>query len=103
MEAVKSSIRINNDFEANNISKEDIKLLIPHQASGKGVRAYYQFGGFQKEQVMDIVESTGNCVAASIPLAMVMAQKKELFSEGDLIYLVGTGAGLSIASALIKI
>jgi len=36
-------------------------------------------------------------------LAMVMAQKKALFSEGDLIYLVGTDAGLSIASALIKI
>jgi len=49
------------------------------------------------------MESTGNCVAASIPLAMVMAQKKELFSKGDLIYLVGTGAGLSIASALIKV
>ena len=49
------------------------------------------------------MESTGNCVAASLPLAMVMAQKKELFAEGDLISLVGTGAGLSIASALIKI
>ena len=49
------------------------------------------------------MESTGNCVAASLPLAIVMAQKKTLFSEGDLIYLVGTGAGLSIASALIKI
>ena len=96
-------VRINKDIDQNKISKSDIKLLIPHQASGKGVRAYYQFGGFKKEQVMDIVESTGNCVAASIPLAMVMAQKKELFSKGDLIYLVGTGAGLSIASALIKI
>ena len=49
------------------------------------------------------MKSTGNCVAASIHLATVMAQKKELFSEGDLIYLVGTGAGLSIASALIKV
>jgi len=96
-------VRINKDIDQNKISKSDIKLLIPHQASGKGVRAYSKFGGFQKEQVMDIVESTGNCVAASLPLAMVMAQKKALFSEGDLIYLVGTGAGLSIASALIKI
>ena len=103
MEAGKSSIRINNDFEANNMSKEDIKLLIPHQASGKGVRAYSKFGGFKKEQVMDIVETTGNCVAASLPLALVMAQKQNLFNEGDLIYLIGTGAGLSIASTLIKV
>ena len=49
------------------------------------------------------MESTGNCVAASIPLAMVMAQKRELFAEDDLIYLVGPDAGLSIASALIKV
>jgi len=96
-------IRINKDLEANNISKEDIKLLIPHQASGKGVRAYSKFGGFKKEQVMDIVETTGNCVAASLPLALVMAQKQNLFNEGDLIYLIGTGAGLSIASTLIKV
>ena len=49
------------------------------------------------------MESTGHCVAASLPLAMVMAQKKELYAEGGLIYLVGMGAGLSITSALIKI
>ena len=96
-------IRINKDLEVNNISKEDIKLLIPHQASGKGVKAYSKFGGFQKEQVIDIVETTGNCVAASVPLALVMAQKQNLFNEGDLIYLIGTGAGLSIASTLIKV
>jgi len=96
-------IRINKDLEVNNISKGDIKLLIPHQASGKGVKAYSKFGGFQKEQVMDIVETTGNCVAASLPLALVMAQKQNLFNEGDLIYLIGTGAGLSIASALIRV
>ena len=52
MEAGKSSNRINNDFEANNISKGDIILLIPHQASGKGVKAYSKFGGFQEEQVI---------------------------------------------------
>ncbi|HIM53121.1 MAG TPA: ketoacyl-ACP synthase III, partial [Candidatus Marinimicrobia bacterium] len=54
-------------------------------------------------QVMDIIETTGNCVAASLPLALVMAQKQNLFNEGDLIYLIGTGAGLSIASALIRV
>ena len=32
-----------------------------------------------------------------------MAQKQNLFNEGDLIYLIGIGAGLSIASTLIKV
>ena len=94
---------INSDLKSQKLEKEDVKLLIPHQASGKGVRAYSKFGGFKKNQVMDIVGETGNCVAASLPLALVMAHEENRFSEGDLIYLVGTGAGLSIASALIRI
>jgi len=53
--------------------------------------------------VMDIVGKTGNCVAASLPLALVTAQEEKRFRQGDLIYLVGTGAGLSIASALIRV
>ena len=52
---------------------------------------------------MDIVESTVNCVAASHPLAMVLAKKRELLTEGVLIYLVGTGAEISITSSLIKV
>ena len=95
--------QIQKDLKKHNFTTSDIDLLIPHQASGKGVNAYSKFGGFQKEQVMDIVETTGNCVAASVPLALVMAQKQNLFNEGDLIYLIGTGAGLSIASALIRV
>jgi len=94
---------INADLDRQHIEKGDIALLIPHQASGKGVRAYSKFGGFKKEQVMDIVGKTGNCVAASLPLALVTAQEEKRFRQGDLIYLVGTGAGLSIASALIRV
>ena len=52
---------------------------------------------------MDIVNETGNCVAASLPLALVMAHEKKLIQEGSLVLLVGTGAGLSIASAIIKV
>ena len=41
--------------------------------------------------------------AAFLPLAVVMVQKRELFAESNLFYLVGTGTGLSIASDLIKV
>lgn len=87
----------------NSLKRSDINLLIPHQASGKGVKAYSKFGGFSHERVMDIVNETGNCVAASLPLALVMAHEKKLIQEGSLVLLVGTGAGLSIASAIIKV
>ena len=87
----------------NQISQSDIDFLIPHQASGKGVKAYWKFGGFEKSKVMDIVNETGNCVAASLPLALVMAYEKKNIKKDDVILLVGTGAGLSIASAIIRL
>ena len=92
-----------NVLKRNILSESDIDFLIPHQASGKGVKAYWKFGGFDKDKVMDIVSETGNCVAASLPLALVMAYEKKLIKENNLIFLVGTGAGLSIASSIIKL
>lgn len=89
-------------LKKNNLSQPDIDLLIPHQASGKGVRAYSKFGGFNKNKVMDIVDKTGNCVAASLPLALAMALEKNMINKDSTILLVGTGAGLSIASTIIK-
>ena len=87
----------------NKMDQNDIDLLIPHQASSRGVKAYSKFGGFEKNKVMDIVEKTGNCVAASTPLALCLAHEKNLITEGHKIMFVGTGAGLSIASAIVKL
>ena len=90
-------------LKRNNISQSDIDLLIPHQASGKGVEAYSKFGGFNENKVMNIVNETGNCVAASIPLSLSMAYERNLIDENNIIFLVGTGAGLSIASAMVRL
>ena len=56
-----------------------------------------------KDKIVNILEKTGNCVAASIPLALVTAYKNNKIKKNDLLYLIGTGAGLSIASCLIKV
>ena len=90
-------------LDRNNINQLDIDMLIPHQASGPGVVAYSKIGGFDEQKVMNIIDKTGNCVAASIPLALSMAFEQKLISENNLIMLVGTGAGLSIASCLIRL
>ena len=94
---------ITNILNRNKMNQNDIDLLIPHQASSRGVKAYSKFGGFEKNKVMDIVEKTGNCVAASTPLALCLAYEKNLIKKGHKIMFVGTGAGLSIASAIVKL
>ena len=61
-----------------------------------------KYGGFDENKVMDIISTTGNCVAASIPLAFAMSLNEEKVKNNNLVYLIGTGAGLSIASILLK-
>ena len=95
--------KIEKDLNICNINQEDIDLMIPHQASIKAIQAYSKYGGFHKDKVMNILPLTGNCVAASIPLALVMAYKEKRINHNNLVYLVGTGAGLSVASLLIRV
>jgi len=92
---------INLILKENNISQDDIDLVIPHQASGSAVQAYVKYGGFPKEKVVDIIATTGNCVAASIPLAMAIAFENGQLKRGDRVLIIGTGAGLSAAGMLI--
>ena len=84
------------------IKTTDIDLVIPHQASITAIEAYINYGKFKKEQVINVIGITGNCVAASLPMSLAIAYKNNQISRGDRIYLTGTGAGLSIISALIK-
>ena len=92
---------INQILEENNLTRDDIDLVIPHQASGSAVQAYVKYGGFPKEKVIDIIATTGNCVAASIPLAMAIAYKNGQLKRGNKVLIIGTGAGLSAAGLLI--
>ena len=94
--------RIQKDLRKHKLTTNDIDILIPHQASGLAVKAYSKYGGFKEDKVMNIIEKTGNCVAASIPLALALAKKKNKIKRGNTIYFVGTGAGLSVASMLLK-
>ena len=94
--------RIKDDLKRNNLNLEDIDLVIPHQASGLAVKAYSKYGGFEQDKVMDIINFTGNCVAASIPFALSVAYNDKRIQRNDLLYFVGTGAGLSVASLLLR-
>lgn len=94
--------QIQEDLKNNNLEVDDINLLVPHQASGLAVKAYSKFGGFNEHRVVNIIDKTGNCVAASLPLALSLAYSNDRFKKGDIIYFIGTGAGLSVASCLFR-
>ena len=93
---------IQKSLKENNLKINDIDFVIPHQASNTAIKAYSKFGGFDESKVMNIISEYGNCVSASIPLALSMAINQNRIKRGDIVMMIGTGAGLSVASTLIK-
>ncbi len=82
------------------VAKSDLKVVVPHQASGFGVEVYRRYG-FSSEQVIDLVGLQGNCVAASLPMSLAQAISSGRLQRGDRFMLVGTGAGLSVAATIL--
>ena len=82
-------------------SIDQVKLVVPHQASGPGLRLLEQIG-FPSDRIVNIVAEYGNCVAASIPMALAVAVKEERLERGDMVLLVGTAAGVSLGAVLLR-
>ena len=91
------------DLKNTGLKINEIDCVIPHQASKMAIDAYSKYGGFHKDKVINILKTTGNCVSASLPLALIFAYKENKIKDTDTIYLIGTGARLSIASILLKV
>ena len=97
--------RVNDTLTAllkrNQVTAKEIDWIIPHQASGRALQAGSMFG-FRQERIVNITAEYGNTIAASMPMALAIADQKGLLKRGDLLILGGTGAGLSVAFALIR-
>ncbi len=79
---------------------QDIDLVIPHQASALGLASLRRLG-LPEERVVNILADYGNCIAASMPMALAHAHQAGRISRGDRVLLLGTGAGLSMAAAIL--
>lgn len=84
------------------LSHTDVDCLIPHQANIRIIQSAAKRLKLPMEKVIINVDKYGNTSAASIPLAMDEAIKDGKLKNGDIIVLVGFGAGLTWASCVIK-
>jgi 3-oxoacyl-[acyl-carrier-protein] synthase III len=84
------------------ISIHDLALVVPHQANLRIIEAAATRLGLPMEKFATVLHRTGNTSSASIPLALVDAIENGRVHEGDLILLVGFGAGMTSASAVIR-
>lgn len=84
------------------LTTKDISLVVPHQANIRIIEATCERLGVPMDRTATVIEKTGNTSAASIPLALTHALDDGRINDGDAILLVGFGAGLSWASAVLR-
>ncbi|MEO8287534.1 MAG: beta-ketoacyl-ACP synthase 3 [Chloroflexota bacterium] len=83
-------------FSAIEIDRATIDAVVPHQASRHAIELLTARGGFRDEQVVSNIATRGNCIAASIPLALAEAVESGRIVRGNSVFLVGSGAGLTL-------
>jgi 3-oxoacyl-[acyl-carrier-protein] synthase-3 len=84
------------------VTADDIKLVVPHQANIRIIEAACNRLGFPMERTATVLHNTGNTSSASIPLALCDALDARRVDDGDLVLLVGFGAGMTAASAVLR-
>ena len=106
-EVYKFAVRIMGDaslkvIEKAGLSKEDVDLLVPHQANMRIVDAAVKRLGISPDKVVVNLDKYGNMSAASIPVALDEAVKAGRVAEGDIVVMVGFGTGLTWGACVLK-
>jgi 3-oxoacyl-[acyl-carrier-protein] synthase-3 len=84
------------------VSAEDIDVIVPHQANVRIISAACDRLGIPMEKAAVVLHETGNTSSASIPLALFGDFGQTKPQQGDLVLMVGFGAGMTAASAIVE-
>jgi len=93
---------IEEGLKANGLSREDINMLIPHQANLRISQFVQHQFKLTNEQVFNNIMKYGNTTAASVPIALTEAVQQGKIKDGDLVVLAAFGSGFTWASAIIR-
>jgi 3-oxoacyl-[acyl-carrier-protein] synthase-3 len=89
-------------IKAAGLTTNEINLVVPHQANVRIIEAACKRLDIPMDKAAIVLNETGNTSSASIPLALFDAADNARIKTGDNILLVGFGAGMTAASAVIK-
>jgi 3-oxoacyl-[acyl-carrier-protein] synthase-3 len=84
------------------VTADEIAVVVPHQANIRIIESACAKLGIPIEKAATVLHYTGNTSSASIPLAMNNALDAGRIKKGDLVLLVGFGAGMTAASAVLR-
>lgn len=97
MEQVSESV-----IEKAGLSKEDVSILVPHQANLRIIDAARKRLGLSEDRVVVNLDKYGNMSSASIPVALDEAVQDCRINKGDVVVLVGFGGGLTWGGSVLR-
>jgi 3-oxoacyl-[acyl-carrier-protein] synthase-3 len=84
------------------VTTEEISIVVPHQANIRIISAACDRLGISMDKASLSIHETGNTSSASIPLALFGDFGQVKPKDGDIVLLVGFGAGMTAASAILR-
>lgn len=101
--AVRYGIRsVRRVLDAAGVGIDDIDHFVPHQANLRILQSIIEHAGLDPDRLVVNLDRYGNTAAASVPLALSEALEQGRIQPGDLVLLLGIGAGMTWASALLR-
>src|SRR6266481_5328205 len=89
-------------LERNGFTKDDLQLLVPHQANLRIIRATQERLGVDDSKVMVNIDRYGNTTGGTIPLGLRDAVEQGRLHKGDLVLIVTVGAGYTTGGVLLR-
>ncbi len=86
----------------NGLAHDDIKLMVPHQANMRIIRAVAEKLSISMDRVYTNISRYGNTSSASIPIALDEANREGLLKPGDHLLMVTFGAGLTWGASVVR-
>jgi|TARA_B110000908_G_scaffold1518_1_gene1923 3-oxoacyl-[acyl-carrier-protein] synthase-3 len=84
----------------NNLTKEDVQWLVPHQANKRIIEATANRVGLESEKVMMNIHRYGNTTSATLPL--LLADYEDQLKKGDNLIFAAFGGGFTWGSIYLK-
>jgi 3-oxoacyl-[acyl-carrier-protein] synthase-3 len=84
------------------VTADELALVIPHQANIRIIESAMDKLGISMEKASINIDRVGNTSSGSIPMALDEAVADGRVKPGDLVLLVGFGAGMTWASAVLR-
>jgi 3-oxoacyl-[acyl-carrier-protein] synthase-3 len=89
-------------LERNGFTKDDLALLVPHQANLRIIRAAQERLGVDDSKVLVNIDRYANTTAGTIPLGLCDAVEQGRLQKGDLVLIVTVGAGYTTGGVLLR-